>query len=161
MCITIFHNRLASCYTDKVLGRSQDGKIIKELQRFNTSFSRFVDYVLTDDFSKSKSEHWRPQFLNCHYCEINYDMIGRVETFYEDLKFIALITNLTIANESNLQFHKTKLHKELTTEDKTIQLFSKLSKTQLEKLYNLYKMDFEVFGYHVYPFVPDPSYNNI
>ena len=150
---------MTSCYTDKVLGQSEDGEVFEQLQRFNTSFSSFIDYILNDDFTKGESEHWIPQFLNCNYCEIKYDMIGRVETFYEDLKYIASITNITIAKETKFiqKFHKTKLSRKLTTEDKTIELFSKLNKTQLDKLYNLYKMDFEVFGYHVYPFVLDPK----
>ena len=82
---------------------------------------------------------------------------GEIFEQLQQFNYIASITNVTIAKETKLKFHKTKLPRKLTTEDETTELFSKLNKTQLDKLYNLYKMDFEVFGYHVHPFVLDPT----
>ena len=48
-----------------------------------------------------------------------------------------------------------------TTEEKTINYFSTLSETQLDKLYQLFRLDFEIFGYSVYPFVLNQNYNKI
>ncbi len=30
--------------------------------------------------------HWRPFYTRCHYCEVDYEVIGRVETFTEDVR---------------------------------------------------------------------------
>ena len=32
--------------------------------------------------------HWRPYFRRCGYCQIPYKVIGKAETFHEDVKFI-------------------------------------------------------------------------
>ena len=99
--------------------------------------------------------------MNCHYCEIKYDMIGRVETFYKDLNYIASINNFSTASKSHLMVNAKNSPNTSTTEEKAMKYFSTLNSTQLYKLYNLYRMDFEIFGYHVYPFVLDGNHNNI
>ena len=110
--------------------------------------------------------------MNCNYCEIKYDMIGRVETFEKDLQYISTVSNFTSSifpNKVKLQVHpsiifldsKTTYQSKSTTEEKTIRYFLTLNSTQLNYLYHLYQMDFEIFGYSVYPFVLDPNYNKI
>ena len=49
----------------------------------------------------------------------------------------------------------------MTTEEKTIKYFSTLSESQLEKLYQLFRLDFEIFSNSVYPFVLNPNNNKI
>ena len=109
--------------------------------------------------------------MHCDYCEINYDVIGRVETLEEDLKYIADINNFS----SDLPTDKHKLHvhpsgtkrfspspyveKSNITDvknkqDKTIKYFSLLSSMQLKRLYNMYELDFELFGYSQHLYVP-------
>ena len=39
--------------------------------------------------------HWRPFYARCHYCEVDYDYIGRMEDFDEGLRYIAARKNLT------------------------------------------------------------------
>ena len=112
--------------------------------------------------------------MNCNYCKIHYDMIGRVETFEKDLQYISTTTNnyklyLSTTNNVKLQVHpsvifldsKSTYQSKTTTEEKTIRYFSTLNSTQLNYLYHLYQMDFEIFGYSVYPFVLNPNYNRI
>ena len=156
--LSSFFYRLASCYEDKVLGHSTYKGTFGSLK--GKTFPQFIDHILKDSTTR-QSEHWRPQFMNCHYCEIRYDMIGRVETFYKDLNYIASISNFSTASRSHLMVNAKNSPNTSTTEEKTIKYFSTLNSTQLYKLYNLYRMDFEIFGYHVYPFVLDSNHNNI
>ena len=41
------------------------------------------------------NDHWRPQYTNCPYCHIDYQVIGKLETFADDVKYIVLKRNLT------------------------------------------------------------------
>ena len=38
-------------------------------------------------------------------------------------------------------------------QERTIDYFSRLNLKQLDDLYNMYKIDFEIFGYAEYPYV--------
>ena len=104
-------------------------------------------------------------------------MIGRVETLKKDLEYISRIKILKFTASKNEKFnvnptgdkivkkHDTKSEQtnkqKITTEEKTIKHFSTLSETQLEKLYQLFQLDFEIFGYSVYPFVLNPNHNKV
>ena len=105
-------------------------------------------------------------------------MIGRVETLYKDLEYISHINNLQFitskkekfkvnqsgvkrSNNSEPKSQDKNIHEKTTTEEKTIKYFSSLSETQLDKLYKLFRLDFEIFGYSVYPFVLNSNYNKI
>ena len=91
--------RLVSAYVDKVVG----GKY-KWLQGLN--FSSFVNHVLKQ-YNESKcpkyyndpcfsvDRHWRPFTARCAYCDIPYDVVGRIETFQQDIRYILIVKNLT------------------------------------------------------------------
>jgi hypothetical protein len=53
------------------------------------------------------NEHWRPFYARCSYCDITYNVIGRVETFEEDFRYILLKQNLT----NILPLKQTGVHK--------------------------------------------------
>ena len=108
--------RLASAYEDKVLSNGSSVNKIKSFRKLQ-KFSAFVDHVLHQYKSRgcyrkfnspcSVNEHWRPYNAICLYCDINYNVIGRVETFEEDVRYIFLKTNLTeMLNISDLHMHK-------------------------------------------------------
>ena len=161
-------NRLVSAYEDKVLGLSENGEIFGGFK--NKTFSQFVDHILKEWKSHTCNEHWQPQYMHCNYCDIDYDIIGRVETLEDDLKYIAHLNNFT----SSLPTEKEKLHvhpsggkrfsptpnewKNQTKfkdikDNKTMQYFSVLSPKQLKELYTMYQLDFEIFGYSIHPYV--------
>ena len=54
-------------------------------------------------------------------------------------------------NKDNLGYHEN-ISSGDSTEDLAIQLFSKLPKDLVEKLYELYKIDFEMFQYDPKPY---------
>ena len=111
-CITF--RRLVSAYEDKVLHAN-----IEKLKRFSNNFPAFVDLILKQ-YSRSScyhkhntpcnmNVHWRPYNARCLYCDISYDVIGRIETFDEDFKYILRRKNLTdLFNRSGLHRHKSQ-----------------------------------------------------
>ena len=164
--LEISYPRLASVYEDKVLGRNRNGQIFSTLK--NKTFPEFVDHVLTE-IESNQAEHWRPQYLNCNYCGINYDLIGRAETLTRDLQYIATkrkLNTISSSQEENIRVNtsggsssRTKKVQRIvqrpkkTTEEKARDYFSTLNSTQLENLYSMFQADFEMFGYSVYPYV--------
>ena len=91
-------------------------------------------------------------------------MIGRVEHFKEDLKYLADGNNFTslLSNEAyklhlhpsgSKRFTRPQANQTSNKEQKIINYLSLLSSTQLGELYSMYKIDFEMFGYTEYPYV--------
>ena len=164
--------RLVSAYEDKALGHSVTGIVFQSIR--NKTFPQFIDHVLSD-IKTPQSEHWRPQFINCNYCGINYDMIGRVETLKKDLEYIAYVNYLKpfTSKEERLTVNPSGVKSSTrieanssdntnegkpTTDEKTIKYFLTLNSTQLSNLYQLFQLDFELFGYSVYPYVSNPKF---
>ena len=159
--------RLVSTFEDKALGHNKNGEVLAIFE--DKTFPQFIDYVITD-ITSPVAEHWRPQYLNCNYCEINYDFIGRTEDLSRDLGYIATKKNLFTLKSKQKNFRlnysnaaslistkSTKIVKErqLTTEEKTVKYFSTLNSSQLENLYLMFETDFKMFGYYIYPYVSD------
>ena len=107
-------------------------KYRKPNKRIKRVFPSFVDLVLSE-YAKSNNfklrtinVHWAPMNMKYQYCDVTYDVIGRMETFVDFLKYIMI---------------KNKL-------EHTLKYFSKLRKSQIRSLYKMYRMDFELFGYN-------------
>ena len=93
--------RLFSCYLDKVVQNKH--KSLKHFRReilrkgrfksseesdvfldgFVPTFEEFLNYILETP-SFSFSSHWEPFWKQCHPCQVNYDVIGKLETAEED-----------------------------------------------------------------------------
>ena len=150
------------------MGLSENGEIFRGVR--NKTFSEFIDFILNDCKSQPCNEHWQPQYIHCDFCEIKYDFIGHVETLENDLKYIAHINNLSslLPNDENIlhvhpsgtkRFHSPLGNKENKVIDskrkneKALDYFSMLNSSQLQGLYDMYKIDFKIFGYSEYPYV--------
>ena len=149
--------RLVSAYEDRALGLSESGEMIGEVK--NKTFPEFVDHVVRDCKYHPCNEHWEPQYIHCNYCDIRYDIIGRVETLEDDLEYIAEVNNF----KSDLHRIKDELHvhqtfkREIGINEKTDKIkryFMQLNSTQVNNIYRMYKIDFEMFGYSTEPYHP-------
>ena len=148
--------RLVSAYKDKVL--SNDGHYFKYSFRNaaalrwyqnNKSFPAFVDLVLNGYKGiRVPNVHWSPITPHCKYCEIEYDVIGRIETFREDVQYIVVKNNLQNVlplEKSAVAMNSKKTVSTYSTHD----YLSQLSKAKIDSLYKFYQLDFELFGYDV------------
>ena len=52
------------------------------------TFSMFVDMVLSIDFSNLKDPHLRPYWEKCDVCALDFDAIGKTESWTEDTAYI-------------------------------------------------------------------------
>ena len=148
------HCRIVSAYEDKALGLSENGEVFKNIANF--TFSQFVDKIIEDgERGYGINEHWIPYYRHCNFCRIKYDVVGRTENFEEYLDFImkrANLSNLILPSTSGVRLHPSGIQMSAKPEsfkkrDKTSSYFSLLTDSQRNKLYQMYKIDFEIFGY--------------
>ncbi|PSN45929.1 hypothetical protein C0J52_20206 [Blattella germanica] len=107
------------------------------------TFKEFVMYLLHVDIVDHSDDHWIPYYLYCTPCLLNYDIIGKVETMLRDQVYVIKVLGLQGVIRPRWR-HKTYHHK---GNDISRMYFSQLSKDEVQKLYELYKLDFELFDY--------------
>ena len=110
------------------------------------TFSQFVDYLLREEVSEY-NDHWVPYWLHCHVCEMEYDVIGKMETLEEDMNFIAETSGLASTNISLPWANRRG-----SGEQGSLDYFRKLDLDRTQRLYAIYRLDFEMFGYSVQPY---------
>ena len=89
---------------------------------------------------------FRPYYSNCFYCHVKYDVIGRLEDFSDDVLYIALKQNLTSLLPELSKTHRKS--KGMSSSDNKVEHYmSQLSDHHRKKLFELYKLDFDLFGY--------------
>ena len=113
--------------------------------------------------------HVMPYYHCCAHCDVNYDVIGLTEEFATDFEFITYKANLSNIHGQSSVMHnvgdgrrnKTKKKSQVLEEeifalpsntslwqDERIGIYlSMLTKDAVRQLYDVYKVDFEMFGY--------------
>ena len=155
-------SRLLSAYKDKIEPRRpRKGKlkVLIPLRRFirrkyrnatsanknnQVTFQEFVYYIL--DGGYLKNSHWIPQHLRSLSCFVNYSVVGKVETFFQDLDYIGKRFNLPKIP------HVWKYKSPNKPGKDTKYYFSQITQNDLQRLYKLYEPDFLLFNYTMDPF---------
>ena len=140
------------------------------------NFSSFVNDVI-EEYTESDcyknydrpcfgiNPHWRPFSGRCLHCDIPFDVIGRMETFEDDIHYIFLKNTLThlFPIEETIKHYfstdygpkdtqdtldtKTYQNESINIDTRALFYFSQLSKQQRSTLYEMYYLDFELFDY--------------
>lgn len=126
------------------------------IKSYGPTFNEFVDYLITNHRAKDKpfDEHWAPYYQFCSPCAVNFSVVAKVETLAKDSAFVIHQLGLghvlgrtvgdrrtrlrTVMNKSKDGRNTTALIKHY---------FSQLSEDMLDKLLEIYGIDFEMFGY--------------
>lgn len=145
--------RLISFFNDKTKGHYMRtlllDKIVKKQRNVNEvapdmipTFAEFVMYLLKTDPLKY-NPHFTPYSLMCQPCIVEYDFIGRLESFNEDRRHLFQQLNWTSPGsvDYNSWLHNKQSHTKYT------EYFSQLTKEQVRQLYYKYFYDFELFDY--------------
>ncbi|XP_068235367.1 carbohydrate sulfotransferase 10-like [Palaemon carinicauda] len=117
------------------------------------TFSQFLLMVRDDlaSFWKNKGNtalnlHWRPYWITCGPCKLNYDVIAHVETLGPDQEFI--IRKLGLENILyNTHTHASNFDSYNDTSNALAHYFSRVPRKLLEDIVKYYKPDFNIFGY--------------
>ena len=85
--------------------------------------------------------HLLPYTVNCAPCNVDYKAVVKLENLEQDLLFLGQM--------AGVQFEKvvTLNPSSGDTSDLAMEYFSQIYKDDVEKLYELYKFDFELFDY--------------
>ena len=143
--LTIELHRLVSAYRDKGVN--------------NQTFEEFINNVLAEYDKCSTTEcnemdlHWRPYTRICSFCQFNYTVISKMETFDEDMKMILEMVGIhshKIHLHKGEEHDKIKIHGDSSTSKLTGKLFETLEDDTKVKLREIYRMDFELFDYNQY-----------
>ena len=134
------------------IGGHNEVNWVKKWYKNNHSFPEFVDLVLTKHKTNFVNGHWEPFSTHCNFCEVDYDVIGKMETFSDDVKYLIKLKKL----EKRIPLNKAKLSvipgkdniKGAKSKTKITATFymSQLTKGQTDVLYEMYHTDFEMFG---------------
>ena len=80
---------------------------------------------------------------------MDFDVIGKLEDFDEDVAYIATKLNLTEQlGILNYVQHKTPKKVHSSAKEKRDEYLSQLSPQMVQDLYELYKIDFDMFSYN-------------
>lgn len=144
------YTRLLSAYNNKVVGSKRYGDIQERLIArrgffpgfFNAkmpTFKEFVNYVFKIP-DEHRDIHWRSQVNILHFNQLEYNFIGYIGSFQEDLaKLIAVNFNDKIEVNGLI----TKVDNPSTG----LAFDEAYLKQTLRKVYTSYKSDFKLFGY--------------
>jgi len=155
--------RLVSAYQDMSEGAitTPEYIIVRNFIKENygeVNFPNFIHFILHESKSKCRSlktceldGHWLPYISRCAFCDIPYTVIAKTETFKEDQLFIGELAGVQRQLDhvqANLRVGGS------SSSDLTMQLFSQLDKRTVERLFRLYQVDFEMFGYSADLYMP-------
>jgi len=143
--------RLVSAYRDKVAPTSSSPSPSWALRRLcsqlgrgegrcRVSWQEFVLHLLASPPSTYDS-HWAPLASHCQPCQVNYDLVLKVETLQSDWEVLRRLSGLEELPDLK---HLNDNHNNQGTYRDYI---SQLSPPTLQKLYNKFRLDFELFGY--------------
>ena len=97
---------------------------------------------------------FRPFYHRCSYCDIHYDVIGLIEEFDEDFRYIISKQNVTLLlDRENVAVNQKSKDGSESAAQKISKYFSMLEESVRLDLYHLYKIDFELFGYDASEFL--------
>jgi hypothetical protein len=139
------YSRLLSSYLDKIVkGFPQKRFILQALGddpsdlSKEISFSQFANVVCSQSISEM-NPHWRIQYYQTFQDTIEYDYIGRMETFFDDCVYVFS----KIKDNYREYFRSEKRH--ATNSDRLLKEY--YTDSIKEMVFNKYRKDFEYFGF--------------
>ncbi len=131
-----------------------ENKTLEEINKkhhYDVKFYQFIQYLLSPVTAALKNhphnEHWKPMYELCHPCLINYTIIAKYETVEDDSNFV-----LDKIGVYNLKFPPIKPFN-LKTRTRLKKYYRSIPLDIILKIYDFYKIDFELFGYDAIDFL--------
>ncbi|CAL7945264.1 unnamed protein product [Xylocopa violacea] len=104
------------------------------------TFREFVQYLIHTDLANYGDDHWMPYYLFCAPCIVDYDIIAKVETLWRDQIY-------TIHKLQLQEVIKPRWQHSAGYSNASKIYFNQLNRGMIEKLYEKFKLDFELFDY--------------
>ena len=149
-------DRFVSAFNDKILTpRTRDKEHKQNLLKFLngtfsnvTEFQRFTKAVLRG-FSNN---HWNPHASMCHFDQVDYDDVIRMESFRHDLEpmvtgYLGLNWSHVQEGSSNMKRANTDDNVSRTVTSRRLSIFEQIPRNELLQLKDFFRNDFEILGY--------------
>ncbi|XP_011676620.2 carbohydrate sulfotransferase 14 [Strongylocentrotus purpuratus] len=154
-------SRILSGYRDKFVDHKNSvfaslaRRIIKqyrtgsaaEISSPNVTFTEFISYLIESAENRG-NPHWKPIYVQNMPCEIDFDIIGRLEDASDDIPYV--LKKIGIWNETD--YGKGPARKN-TDAELLERYYSQVPTKLLKELYSIYEPDFHMFGYDMPLFV--------
>ena len=111
------------------------------------TFKEFVNYLIDDKKSIQMDKHWELFHRICFPCHIEYDYIGHLERIDEDSQFI--LDSNHISDEIKVPSRRGSGYTSQKTNSLMEDFYSKLDPSTISRLYQMYKVDFDIFNYTI------------
>lgn len=108
----------------------------------------YFRYLIDLDLLSYADDHWIPYYLFCTPCLLNYNIIGKVETMHRDQIFAIHSANLQQIIKPRWQHRTAPVTHNMASNMARI-YFAQLTRSETEKLYQKYQLDFELFDYDI------------
>lgn len=126
---------------------------VRNLERPN--FPQFISYLLRIPVMEF-NDHWSPYWLHCQVCHNRFNVVGKFETIREDIEHISNSTNLNV-DITKFPWANKKGGKDAVS----FKYFKLIDYDSIMKLYHIYKLDFEMFGYSVEDYLVHPTIKSL
>ena len=131
--------------------RRDKGKTLKSEEKVEPTFEEFVRYLVDTDLSLYADDHWIPYYLFCTPCLVDYDFIIHFETLDQDVSQLLQFLSNKMNEEASGGVLGGPEWKHKTSGGRSVELlhsyYRQLNKSTVEKLFQKYRLDFELFGY--------------
>ncbi|XP_050576494.1 carbohydrate sulfotransferase 11-like isoform X1 [Bombus affinis] len=104
------------------------------------TFREFVQYLIHTDLANYGDDHWMPYYLYCTPCVIDYDILAKVETLWQDQ--IYTIHKLHLEDVIKPRWRHSGGYQNASKI-----YFGQLNRELVQKFYEKFKLDFELFDY--------------
>ncbi|XP_020895323.2 carbohydrate sulfotransferase 11-like [Exaiptasia diaphana] len=151
--VSAYRNKFIDSYNLTLFKKMYGRRIIRHFRRNpdptslrtgeGVSFSEFVKYLLKSD-PEYMDQHWKQYDMLCHPCLISYDYIGHFENLLPEAN--TLLKTLQVDDVTAFPGNMSSKYKKSSL-NLAKQYFKKITREQSEELYNLYRHDFNMFGY--------------
>ncbi|XP_078494733.1 carbohydrate sulfotransferase 10-like [Ciona intestinalis] len=109
----------------------------------HATFEDFLNYLLTTK-ERPMDGHWADYVQLCEPCAHGYDVIMKMDTLENDVRYVTSLLNLTA--EHSKDFFKNQISRS-TKSNITTEYFKTIPKELANRLYENRRRDFEMFGY--------------
>ena len=137
------YTRLLSCYMDKI-NNPKKKRTLKFIQKLgfkpgeNVTLAEFVERIASQSWYDA-DPHWRAQTEQLLWGGIRYDFVGRFEVFTRELDRLAIECDVDLRDYvMNMFIHAVNAERHVS---------SFYTEELQERVYDLYRSDFEAFGY--------------
>ncbi|KAK9503282.1 hypothetical protein O3M35_011884 [Rhynocoris fuscipes] len=120
------------------------------------TFKQFVNYVIESDIN---GKPWTPLYKCCAPCLVNFTAIAKMETLLEDQEYIIKRSGIDdILNTAKVKLQYLAHRKVEHTSDYLDLYYSQLDFNLLNKLLEIYSIDYEMFKYNATKYYSYVSY---